>query len=399
MCHVVSFFTALLSCNLSANPFLSSNSLWSLPEDTESIFDSISDMLSANGVLVVPHDDLGSSNAHTIFDILAGVGFEAIHRYEEFIHLDRLSFIACFNNIETRALWFTSAAELHVRMQRNLIRTTLNEVPIMYWFDETTMMAYQLPSRSVEDDFCNQPQKPFMCDEGHGFDPEVPNAPISSFAVGISRIPGAGRGIFFQTDVPKGTFIAADESVYDILFYPSTTSIVNDMIDYLDSSEFLHYSSLFYTYLFGYGFAFEYFGKAGYLVDTGILTFINHGCNGTGVMGEGKPLITTEMTADLERMPAELENYGTETHVYNPFIDRNNMRIITAGDKTLYDIKAGSELVDNYLRYLHEGNWKSGVLDYRAQCIASGKGVVTGYEERKSSSSASVKTAGYRCVW
>jgi hypothetical protein len=346
-------------------------------------------MLSATGVFVISHGDLGSSIERNVFETLADAGFEAIHRYEEIVHLERLSFIACFHSIETRALWFTSAAELHVRMQRNLIKTVSNDIPIMYWFDDATAMIYQLPSRSVEDAFCNQPLKPFMCDEGHGFDPDVPNAPISSFAVGVSRIPGAGRGIFFQTDVAKGTFIAADESVYDILFYPSTTSIVHEMIDYLDSSEFLHYSSIFYTYLFGYGFAFEYFGKAGYLVDTGILTFINHGCNGTGVMGEGEPLISTEMTVDLERMPAELENYSTETHVYNPFIDRNNMRIITAGDKTLFDIKAGSELVDNYLRYLHEGNWKSGVLDYRAQCIASGKGVVTGYEERKSSSSAS----------
>lgn len=361
-----------------------SDSLWSSQDQLKMIFDNLSDMLSANGVLVIPHGVLGSNTERSVLETLVAVGFEAIHRYEEFVQLDLLSFIACFHNQESRALWFATAAEFHSMIQSRLTGTSTQSLPIVHWFDEATMMNYQLPSRIVEDSFCSQTETPYKCDEGHGFDPDIPNAPISSFAVGRSQIPGAGRGIFFQSDVAKGTFIAADESVYDILIYPSTTSLINEMVEFLDSSEFLHYSVLFYTYLFGYGFAFEYFGKPGYLVDTGILTFINHGCNGTAVMGEGEPLTSTEMTVDIEHMPPELNNYSTETHIYNPFIDRNNMRIITAGDKTLFDIKKGSELLDNYLRYLHEGNWKAGVLDYRAQCIASGKGVVTGYEERKS---------------
>lgn len=354
----------------------------------EKILGSLSEMLSADGVLVVPHGVLESSIERNVFETLVTVGFKAIHRYEEFVQLNPLSFIACFRHQNSRALWFANAAELHVKMQNRLIGSVSSNGPSVHWFDEATMMNYHFPSRFVEESFCSQPETPYMCEEGHGFDPEIPNAPISSFAVGVSQIPGAGRGVFFQVDVAKGTFIAADESVHDMIIYPSTTVLFKEMIDFLESSEYLHYSSLFHTYIYGYGFAFEYFGKPGYLVDKGILTFINHGCNGTGVMGEGEPIISTEMTVDLERMPPELENYGTETHIYNPFIDRNNMKVMTAGDRTLFDIKAGTELVDNYLRYLHDGNWKEGVLDYRAQCLASGKGVVTGYEERKSSSTS-----------
>lgn len=360
-----------------------SDNLWSSQVNLERIFDNLSGMLSDDGVLAIPHGVLESSIERKIIEALVTVGFEAVHRYDEFFQSSPLSFIVCFHNQESRALWFASAAEYHVRIQSRLVGTVSDDVPILHWFDEATMMNYQFPSRLVEDAFCSQPEKPFMCDEGHGFDPEVPNAPISSFGVGRSLVPGAGRGIFFQTDVAKGTLIAAEESVYAILVYPTTTSLIHEMMEFLKPSEYLYYSSLFHTYLFGYGFAFEYFGEPGYLVDTGILTFINHGCNGTQVMGEGEPLTSTELTVDPEHMPPELENYGTECHVYNPFIDRNNMRIITSGDKTLFDMKKGSELLDNYLRYLHEGNWKSGVLDYRAQCVASAKGVVTGYEERK----------------
>lgn len=362
---------------------IASDNLWNFQDDLEELFHKLLEILSKDGVLVIPHGPLESNIEQNVLATLVTVGFEAIHRYDEFIESKIVSFIVCFTSQESRALWFANAAEYQVRIKDRVVGTDSQHIPIVHWFDDATMMNYQYPSRIVEESFCSQSEKPFMCDEGHGFDPEIPNAPISSFGVGISLIPGAGRGVFFQTDVAKGTLIAAEESVHDVLVYPTTTSLIHEMIDFLKPSEYLQYSILFHAYLFGYGFAFEYFGEPGYLVDTGILTFINHGCNGMEVMGEGEPLTSTEMTVDPEQMPPELTNYSTECHTYNPFIDRNNMRIITAGDKTLFDMKNGSELLDNYLRYLHEDNWKMGVLDYRAQCIASAKGIVTGYEEQK----------------
>jgi len=91
-------------------------------------------------------------------------------------------------------------------------------------------------------------------------------------------------------------------------------------------------------------------------------------------------LSVTEMTADPRSIPPELDQADLENYVYSPYLDRNYHRLIQAAF-TNRDVKAGEEVLDNYLPYLHEGNWEWGVQSYRSMCMQASPGVVTAYED------------------
>ena len=56
------------------------------------------------------------------------------------------------------------------------------------------------------------------------------------------------------------------------------------------------------------------------MVDSSILTFINHGCNFTNNVG--KQYSVSEMTADLNEMPPDMWYEPVESHFFDPFVDR-----------------------------------------------------------------------------
>ncbi len=71
--------------------------------------------------------------------------------------------------------------------------------------------------------------------------------------------------------------------------------------------------------------------------------------------------------------------------VYNPAKDRNLHMEFVGTEKVLRDIRAGEEVLDNYLGMVgHVTDWKIDVLHLRAQCNGEGVGDVTEYEERQS---------------
>jgi hypothetical protein len=46
-------------------------------------------------------------------------------------------------------------------------------------FDGATMKKYRYPSRMMGEVYCRNPAPPTSCQSGHGFDPEIPNTPLS----------------------------------------------------------------------------------------------------------------------------------------------------------------------------------------------------------------------------
>jgi hypothetical protein len=90
------------------------------------------------------------------------------------------------------------------------------------------------------------------------------------------------------------------------------------------------------------------------------------------------------MTANENEMPTVL--FGEPSAlVYNPAADRNLHMQFVGPEKLLRDVKAGDEILDNYLAMVgHETDWKGDVLHIRAQCNGEGVGDVTEYEERRS---------------
>ena len=87
------------------------------------------------------------------------------------------------------------------------------------------------------------------------------------------------------------------------------------------------------------------------------------------------------MDADEDNMPTE--PYFTET-VYNPYVARNLKILQHSVYYANRDIKAGEEILDNFLEYAADAeSWKRAVTDFRAQCTKTGIGAVSEFEEEK----------------
>lgn len=317
---------------------------------------------------------------HQFMRHLQSNGFEKVTMFEEGGQANFMApwqYMIAFKDQWSLENWFLNDAFVNIAIRDRILPTKNGESALKY-FDGGTMQALQYPSRIDEDLFCRRIPTPELCENGHGFAPEKPNVPITSLEVRHSPIPGAGRGLFFKEAAPKGSYIAIDAGVHDLSIFPYTRRILREMLDEIHGDKW----KMFETYVFGYGFAHEFYGEPGYSVDASIMTFINHGCNGTNNMGVATEL--TELTADLHNFPPELENSVLENFFYHPFAMRNHFIYQNAFDTLLRDVSADTELLDNYLGYLHSGNWEWGVLNYRSQCLQQGLGVVSDYETSRS---------------
>jgi hypothetical protein len=112
-------------------------------------------------------------------------------------------------------------------------------------------------------------------------------------------------------------------------------------------------------------------------VDSGALTFVNHGCKGRYNVG----VVTAfdEETVTTHVMPDEVSGKSHEgTSVFNPVVDRH---LIFYGDMSNRDIQAGEEILDNYLAFVSsEEDWGDYVISLRNQCSGITIGEVTEYE-------------------
>ena len=360
-----------------------SDKLYQNGEFVDALFNSLTEsgvvvsQVGEDNLFTDASDDytLGGSSLLRFEKLLEKAGFERMKRYAE-AHGNFLapwSFLVVWKDTDTGELWYSSQAQIDYRIRKRILPTIDGSEPLRF-FDGATMMAYQHPSRVNEEVFCRRKPSPPLCDEGHGISPLRKNAPISTFEVRPSKIPNAGRGVFFKEPVPANTYVAVEQVVHDIIVFPYQKRLLHEVGEASNTTIF----KPFEFYLFGYGFATDFFGDAAYSVDVSILTFLNHGCNGNILMGELYSV--TEMTADPKKPPEDFGDSPFEEAFYSPFIDRNIFLNMNGADTTVRDVEAGEELLDNYLRYLHEDTWEWGVNSFRKQCEGQA-GVITDYEE------------------
>ena len=115
-------------------------------------------------------------------------------------------------------------------------------------------------------------------------------------------------------------------------------------------------------------------------VDPGIMTYVNHGCNGT--YNVGVPLNETEMTVELGQGPEGVYDLDGND-VYNPFDERHYPMWECDKFITLRDLEAGEELFDNYLAFgggQETEDWENNLLELKTMC-SGGKGRVHMYED------------------
>ena len=113
-------------------------------------------------------------------------------------------------------------------------------------------------------------------------------------------------------------------------------------------------------------------------MDSSFQTFANHGCRGTNNVGTVTDF--DESTANTDVMPDELSGKSHQgTSTFNPVVDRH---LTHSGDRTIRDIKAGEEILDNYLAFTSsEEDWAQDVINLRTQCSGLAYGEVTEYEQ------------------
>jgi hypothetical protein len=253
-----------------------SNSLYG---DANLIVDAFTRALGEQGVLVtqmgvsdaaVPlrptgdeDDDDDDRVPHGFINGLVKAGFESIFVYTESSHAGRdrkqppWTFVVALKDANTRARWFRN--EAHIQLDLHQRTTALNkdninnnEVLPFRFFDGAIFMAYQFPNRLAEETWCRSNNhnnyNAGKCENGHGFDPAIPDRGESSYRVARSSVANGGRGVFANENIPKGGYLGNEECVNGIFVPPHTFEILEN----LDHSAFSDASRFWTTVYEGY---------------------------------------------------------------------------------------------------------------------------------------------------
>ena len=270
--------------------------------------------------------------------------------------------------------WHSNQAMIDLAIKdRAMVAVDGNGSKLFRFFDGATMIGYQITSRVVENVFCREIPTPAFCEASHGFNPYTTNIRLSSLEVKTSLIPNAGRGVFTKIDIPKGSFFGLEEVSHNVIVMPASVHWIRTFMN----ESIVNRWKMFDAYLYGLGFESDFYFDTSISIDNGILQFLNHGCNGTSSI---QNYTTTELTADPTTMPDELA-VTYESSIYNPFVSRSFLNLQNCGDPTNRDVKAGEELLDNYLAYYTLDSWTRGINDLRAQCSRQALGMVGSYEQ------------------
>jgi hypothetical protein len=160
-----------------------------------------------------------------VIDALEGVGYESVHLYED--DLGGRSYLVALKSHESRAEWYSNAAEIDIRLHQRIGRTDSLE-----FFDSPTMLKYQVPSKAVETAYCHENGDKCV----GGFDPEL-NIPVSDLTVGKSTMGEfSGRGLFAKQDIPRGRTIGNEKSWLSYFIFPSTHRIMFELYNWADEN-------------------------------------------------------------------------------------------------------------------------------------------------------------------
>jgi len=136
-----------------------------------------------------------------------------------------------------------------------------------------------------------------------------------------------------------------------------------------------------------YGYLNQPWGPSEIIVMSHILTFTNHGCNGTANIGYNVPN-QTEFTLELEAEDFKIPHIFLDKVISNPYRphrDRSYLKWLTEtvieSQHIPVPIYKGQELLDNYLFFESDENFIDYALSLRAECAGE-----LGYVEEQQNS-------------
>jgi len=268
-----------------------------------------------------------------------------------------------------------------------------------------------------------------FCDVG--YDPYRPNIPIQDIYVNQSNVgENAGRGIFTSVDIlEEDTWIALETAIHPVHYSASTTFLIGEMEDFTisrhtpppqpqpppphddmkreanddnaedseeeeeEEEEFIQLmeSNSLHRIVAVYGDAYGYlnqpWGPSEIIVQSHILTFANHGCNGTANIGYNVPN-QTEFTLELEAEDFKIPHIFLDKVISNPYRPHRERSYLKWITETMIEsqhihvpIYQGQELLDNYLFFESDEHFIDYAVSLRAECAGE-----LGYVEEQQNS-------------
>lgn len=183
---------------------------------------ALADSLLSTGILSMTAFPTRLESA-MVPDELEGANFKSLVDYSEDA---RTHTWVAMKDSDSRGLWFgRSQASAELAFRQRMVESSYASLLAS---DSARSMAYKFPPRASEAIWCSQHQA--ECGDGHGFDPLVPNIPISAFQVKHSGVgERAGRGVYARQLIPEGSMMALDMCVYGMHLPPQTYSVYASM--------------------------------------------------------------------------------------------------------------------------------------------------------------------------
>jgi spermidine synthase len=314
---------------------------------------------------------------------LKNQGFKVVMNYEEpRAGFDGIwSFFAAFKSDSSRARWQMNEAQFDIEIHKRSIRRVGEENVesgeirgIMDYFDGPTMATYRYPSKHAQVLYCQRDPKPHGCTtdirdhealqipvhEPMGFDPNVPNLSAENFGITNNRV------LVSRVEVSEKSYIMLEQSIHDVQISPSVSTI-------LQSGDIVYDRTIspvtnFVTGDRG-GLTIPRRGAtyASYRVDSGLLSFLGHGCGGTfNAASLNDPSSVTEATADPDTVPQDGLLEVVQELVFNPSFTRNSHlpEFVVSSRK----ISIGEGITSNFVPWYNESGWKSHIESLRSKC-------------------------------
>eukprot|EP00588_Corethron_pennatum_P003399 CAMPEP_0194292986 /NCGR_PEP_ID=MMETSP0169-20130528/46881_1 /TAXON_ID=218684 /ORGANISM="Corethron pennatum, Strain L29A3" /LENGTH=485 /DNA_ID=CAMNT_0039041333 /DNA_START=664 /DNA_END=2117 /DNA_ORIENTATION=- len=348
-------------------------------------FNLVYNTFAESGLLVM---GLGSLSAaefwkkyNGLIEFLNEYKFHVMHVYEE----GNCGFLVMSNNNAYKSRWFQGVLGTDVLVHKRLVRTSDRKSSLKY-FDGISMARFQIPHKIWENSFCAKGSRQhFECKSMRGISSNIKNIPADMFEIKMSTLGKAvGRGVFAKALIPKDSLIMQEQNKDSVHFPLESLYTIEKLSSIRESKN--QYKEL-KDYYDGYGYAGASIASYEVFVDSGISTFINHGCNGAlniGTRGLGQEITLEDHVGLREDVASNLdawdvmEKFLGSSSAYNPVYNRHIFFKSTSLNYSLREIQAGEELFTNYILYgsPYQDYWETNAKELMSQCSGKEVGVV-----------------------